>query len=220
MFGTRWARWAAGAGVLFVILFAISFFIASTPSSGDPASTIGKYYLDHKVDVNLSGLFTYLSVFVGAWFYVWLWRYFRSFDNQEVPATVALVGVVIFAASGALSAGFNFAFTDHTKDLTAGALVAMNQLQNDLSYPMTIVGIALVYAAAGAVIYRARAFPRWLAWVSWVLALASLVPPVAFFGLLAMAIWVLVISFLLWRRPASPLAGAIVERQPAKSAQP
>src|ERR1700752_1206700 len=167
MFGAKWARWAAGAGVLFVVFFAISFFVTSTPDSGDSASKIATYYVNHKRAVNVSGLFTYLAVFAGGWFYVWLWRYFRSFADQEVPATVALVGGGIFATWGALPAGINFAFPDHTKSLNAGALVALNQLQNDLTYPMTIVGLALFYAAAGAIIHRAGAFPGWLAWGSW-----------------------------------------------------
>jgi hypothetical protein len=205
MFEARWARWAAGAGFLFVVFFVVSFFLTNTPSAGASAAKIGSYYLAHKKQVNISGLLVYLAVFVGAWFYTWLWRYFRSFPGQEVPAVVSLVGAVIFAVSGALSAGINFSFTDHTKQITPGALVALNQLENDLTYPMTIVGLAVFFAAAGAVIYRARAFPRWLAWVSWVVALVALVPPVALFALLATPIWVLIVSFLLWRMPARSL---------------
>jgi hypothetical protein len=203
----RWTRWAACAGVLFVLFLAVSFFLINTPNTGDSAAKIGHYYLTHKTKTNLTGLFTYLSVFFGVWFFTWLWRYFRSFPGLEVPAAVSLVGAVLFAASGALSAGINFAFADHTKQMNDGALVALNQLDNDLTYPMTIVGLALFYTAASVVIFRARAFPRWLAWVSGVLALASLVPPIAFFAFLATGIWVLIVSFLLWRMPVrSPVA--------------
>ena len=203
---TRWARWAAGAGVLFVIFLVVSFFMTNTPSSGDSAGKIGHYYLTHDKQVKVSGLLVYLAVFVGLWFYTWLWRYFRSFSGQAVAATVSLVGAVIFGVAGALSAGINFAFTDHTKDLNDGALLALNQLQSDLTYPMTIVGLALFYAGAGVVIYRARAFPRWLAWVSWVFTVAALVPPIAFFVFLATPLWILVVCFLLFRMPAGALA--------------
>jgi hypothetical protein len=199
----RWARWTAGAGLLFVVFLVASFFITNTPGSGDSAATIRSYYVNHNVEVKVSALLVYLAVVVGVWFYVWLWRYFRSFSGTEVPAVGSLIGAVIFAISGVLSSGIYFAFTDHTKQLNPGALVALNQIENDLTWPMTIVGIAIFYVAAGVIIYRARALPRWLAWVSWVLTVVALVPPVSFFSLLATPIWVLIVSFLLWRKSAS-----------------
>jgi hypothetical protein len=203
---TRWARWAAWAGVLFVVLLVVSFLMVHTPSAGASANKIGHYYRTHKGVVNLSALLTYLAVFVGVWFFVWLWRYYRSFPGQEVPAAVSLVGAVLFAISGALTAGISFAFADHTKALNEGALVALNQLQVDLTYPITLVGLGLFFTASGLVIYRAKAFPRWLAWVSWVLALAALVPFTGFFAFVATPIWVLIISVLLVRMPAGTLA--------------
>jgi hypothetical protein len=198
----RWTKWAAGSGVLFVILFVLSFFVApSTPSPGDSAAKVGNFYLAHDNAVKVSGLLTVLAVFVGLWFYTMLSQYFRSFIGQDVPATVVLVGAAIFGLSGALSAGISWALTDHTKDLNDGALLALNQISSDGTYAVTIVGLALLYSAAGVAIYRTGAFPRWLAWVSWVLALAALVPPIGFFVFLATPIWVLIVCFLLFRRP-------------------
>ena len=205
MTGTRWARWAAGAGVLFVVLFAVSFFITNTPNAGASPTKIANYYLHHKKQVNISGLLIYLAVFVGAWFYTWLFRYYRSFRGLEAPAVVSLIGAVIFAVSGALSAGINFAFTDHTKELNDGALVALNNLQSDLTYPMTTVGLAIFYAATVVIIRKGRAFPQWLAWVSGILVLVMLIPPVAFFGFLATPVWILIVSVLLWRMPAGAI---------------
>jgi hypothetical protein len=205
---TRWARQAAVAGLLFLVLLVVSFLLVKTPSAGASAAKIGHYYRTHKHATALSGVLAYLSVFVGVWFYVWLWRYYRSFQGEEVPAAVSLVGAVIFAVSGALSAGINFTFVDHTKQLNDGALVALNQLQNDLTYPMTIVGLALFYAASGLVIKRARAFPQWLAWVTWVLALAALVPFIAFFAYVATPLWILVVCVLLLRMPSREVAAA------------
>jgi hypothetical protein len=202
MTDSRWPRWAGIAGLLFIVFLVPPFFLTNTPSAGDSPAKISRYYLHHDTAVNVSGLLTYLAVFVGVWFFSWLWRYFRSFPGQEVAAVVSLVGAVIFALSGALEAGFNFAFTDHTKDLNDGALVALNQLQSSLNYPMTIVGLALFYSATGLVIYRSGAFPRWLGWVSWLLALVAIVPFVGWFAFLATPIWVLIVSILLLRMPA------------------
>jgi hypothetical protein len=101
-------------------------------------------------------------------------------------------------------------------------LVALNSLENDLTYPMTIVGLALFYAATAIVIRKGRAFPQWLGWVSWVLAVVALVPPVAFFAFLATALWVLIVSVLLWRMQgrsidlASPRSPAVSTRTAPK----
>jgi hypothetical protein len=203
----RWARWAAWAGVLFVVFLVVPFFLTHTPSPGDSAAKIGHYYRNHKTALNVSGLLTYLAVFAGVWFFTWLWRYYRSFPGQEVAATVSLLGALLFAVSGALSAGIDFAVADHAKDLNAGALVTLNQLDADLTYPLTLVGLALLYAATGLVIYRTGAFPRWLAWVSWVLALVAIVPFVGFVTFLATPIWLVIVCVLLFRMPAGALAG-------------
>jgi hypothetical protein len=211
MDGSRWSRWAAGAGFLFVVLLVVAFLIANTPGSGASAAKVVHYYNTHKTAVNVSGLSTYLSVFVGIWFYAYLWRYYRTFAGQQLTAAVSLLGAVIFGTAGALSAGFNFFFTDHPKKISADVFVALNMLQNDVNYPMTIVGLALLYAASGIVIYRTGAFPRWLAWVSWVMTLVALVPFIAFAALLATPLWVLVVSVLLLRLPARPLYGTPLE---------
>lgn len=211
MTGTRWARWAAGAGLLFVALFVGGFFIDGTPNAGTSPANILHHYVNHSTAVKLSGLLTYLAVFAGVWFYVYLWRYFRSFDGLAVPAVASLVGAVLFAASGALSAGLSFTLTDHTKSLNAGALVSLNSLQNDLTYPMTIVGLAVFYTAVGIIIRKAHAFPGWLGWVSWVIAVAALVPFVAFFAFIATPVWVLIVCVLLLRLPARTIEVAPVE---------
>jgi hypothetical protein len=209
----RWARWAAWAGVLFVIFLVVPFFLTHTPSPGDSADKIGRYYRHHAGVLNFSGLLTYLAVFTGVWFFTWLWRYYRSFPGQDVAAMVSLLGALLFAVSGALSAGIDFAAADHAKDLNAGALVTLTQLDADLTYPLTIVGLALFYAASGVVIYKVRAFPRWLAWVSWVFALVSLVPFIAFFAFLATPIWLVIVIVLLFRMPT----GALPAEQPLSS---
>lgn len=213
MTDSRWSRWAAIAGLLFIVFFVVSFFATHTPSTGSSVTKIFNYYSDHKTAVNISGLLTYLAVFAGGWFYVYLYRYYRSFARMEVPAVVSLVGAIIFAVSGALSAGLDFTFTDHTKELAAGgggALLALNNLQSDLTYPMTIVGLALFFAASGLIIRKARAFPQWLAWVSWVIALVALVPPVAIIAFFATPVWTLIVVFLLWRMPVESVEPAPV----------
>jgi uncharacterized membrane protein YkvI len=78
----------------------------------------------------------------------------------------------------------------------------LNNLESDLFFPVAIVGLALLYTAAGIVILQSRALPRWLAWVSCVLAVVVLVPPAAIISFFGMPIWVLIVCGLLLRLPA------------------
>lgn len=58
-------------------------------------------------------------------------------------------------------------------------------------------------------ILRFGALPRWLAWLSLVLALAMAIPGVQFIGLaVGLPVWTLLVSALLYRRPPVPAATA------------
>jgi hypothetical protein len=106
--------------VLFVALFIASIFLVSSPNPGQPTAKIYSYYLNHKTQLNVDCLLTYLAVIAGVWFFASLWRYFRSFGGTEVQTAVGLIGVVFFASSGVIGAGLNFAAADHTGALGAG----------------------------------------------------------------------------------------------------
>lgn len=200
--------------MLFVVILAASMFVASTPSPGQSSTKIMNYYLNHSTQLKVDGLLTYLAIVAGLWFYASLWRYFRSFRGMEVPAVVTLVGAALFAVGGSLGAGLDFVGTDHTSALGTGNIVVVNNLSQDLFFPMIIAGLCLFYLAAGIIIFRARAFPRWLAWVSWVFAVTILVPPTAIIGFFGTPLWLLVACFCLWRMPAKA-AEAVAAAHPA-----
>ena len=62
----------------------------------------------------------------------------------------------------------------------------------------------LLLVATGLVTLRFGGLPRWFAWVSLALALILAVPPIGWLGVIAgLPLWVLLISVLLWRRPAA-----------------
>ncbi len=70
-------------------------------------------------------------------------------------------------------------------------------------------------AATGVHALRTRSLPRWLAWVSLVVALALIVLPIGWAALLfAFPLWVLVVSYLLWSAGSTTAAGAPVSTTP------
>lgn len=202
--GTRGTRIAALSGVLFVVLVvAASLVGGSTPDSDAEGSTVQAFYLAHKGRQNGGALLTILAVIVGLFFYGYLRAYFRRSPGTEWLASVSFGGAIVFAASGALGAGTTFSLTDAPGRLSPAALQALNVVQNDLTWPMMCAGLAVFYLAITFAIFKSRALPIWIAWVSLLLGLVAASLILGFFSFLATGLWVLYVSILLAKRNPS-----------------
>ena len=71
-------------------------------------------------------------------------------------------------------------------------------LNNEL-FPPLVGGAAIMLLAFGVVMVRTRVLPKWLGWLS-ILIAVLLLTPVGFFALLAMIIWVAGLGILLFLR--------------------
>ena len=77
----------------------------------------------------------------------------------------------------------------------------LSALDGDFFLPF-IVGFLILMVASATLAFRHGALPKWLGWVSVVIAI-SLVTPVGFIGFLASLVWILVVSILLYMRQDS-----------------
>ena len=160
-----------------------------------------QYFLANHTKYSLSALFAVLSIVFGLFFYGYLRAYFRSHAGMEWLSAIFFGGAIMFAVSGGI--GVEALVGDHPRALSASSLQLVNQMGSDLSYPITGAGLAVLYIAAGFIIYTSKALPVWLAWVSWVLGLVSASFVLGFFGLVAMAPWALSVSIMLASRNPS-----------------
>lgn len=207
--GTRFSRWAALSGVVFVVLLVPSvLFTGNSPSTSASAAKVQQYFLAHHNKYSVAALFTVLAILFGVFFFGYLRAYFRIQPGMEWLASIFFGGAIIFAVSGAIGAGTEAVIGDHPGALSAASLQLLNQVQSDLNYPATGAGLAVLYFAAGFIIYKSKALPIWLAWVSWVFGLASASFVLAFIGLFAMAPWALIVSIMLASRNPSLEPGA------------
>ncbi|HEV7192270.1 MAG TPA: hypothetical protein VGN35_03615 [Jatrophihabitantaceae bacterium] len=220
--GTRSTRLAALSGVAFVVfLVPAVLFTGNSPSTNASAVKVQQYFLAHHTKYSLSALFTVLSIVFGLFFYGYLRAYFRSHAGMEWLSAIFFGGAIMFAVSGGIGAGVDALIGDHPKALSASALQLVNQMDSDLSYPMTGAGLAVLYLAAGFIIYKSKALPAWLAWVSWILGLVSASFVLAFFGLVAMALWALIVSIMLAsRNPNIENSGSATQDGTTPSAVP
>jgi cytochrome c oxidase subunit IV len=207
--GSRSTRLAALSGVLFVAFLVPAVLLTSgSPGSNASAAKVQQYFLAHKSRFGASAWFSILAVLFGMFFFGYLRAYFRTQPRMEWLSSIFFGGAVIFAATGAIGAGVDGLIADHPSALTASSLQLVNQMEMDLNYPAICAGLAVLYFAAGFVIYASRALPIWLAWASWVLGLAAASFFLGWAALMGMALWAVIISIMLASRNPSLQPGA------------
>jgi hypothetical protein len=211
VYGFRWERWSAVAGVLFVALFAVA--LALSANTGDNPSEVQQWYAD-------SGNRT--KEFVAWFLYVAAAIAFLSFlgtlrdmlvraeggpgtlsalvFGPGLAFTVLLVtGVSLFAAPAALGDENDFKLDPNTAEIFS-----------DAGYFVLVAGgmiASIVVLATSMAALRTGVLPSWLGWIGLVVAVVMLFS-VFFVPLLVFLAWVLAVSLVMvvaaWRVRGAP----------------
>lgn len=197
-------------GVIFAALLGVGIGLSSdSPDSNAGAASIVRFYTDHKDRITTSALLTSLAVVAGLFFLVLLREFLLRSERSRPFCTVAMAGAIVFAVGGAVSAGVTLSLTDVPNQLTPGAAQALNILNNDLGAGLLIGGLGTMQLGFGVAFLAGKAFPAWLGWLSIVIGVVSLLGPLAFFGLMATGVWVLIVSAMIYPRLAAGSQAAI-----------
>ena len=123
-------------------------------------------------------------------------------------SAVAFGGGIVLVVGALSFAGFSFTLGDVADDgLTPQAAQTLNALNGDFFFPVA-VGTATFLIATAIASLSSGALPKWLAWPALVIGIVALTPG-GFFGFLALLVWIVVTSIVLWRaRSAVPPATA------------
>ena len=207
----RWSRLAPLTGVLFVALVvAANVLTGSTPGSKATATKVITFYHSHRAREDTAAYLTGLSLFVGLFFYGLLRSHLRRVAATERLAAIAFAGAVLFAVGGGLSAGITLTLADVPTRLDASSAQALNLLRNDLTVFLLLAGIAVLLFASGLAIVRTALLPRWLGWFALAFGVVGLTPA-GFVSFLAVGVWTLGVSIVLYMRAARPDAAATGE---------
>ncbi len=203
----KWARWSPVSGVVFVALWVAAFVITNnTPESSDSDTSIVDYYNQsgHRTR-DIAALFCVLA---GALFFVWFLSALRSrlarAEGKAGGLTAAAFGAGLVSATLWFSAAALFVSPSMARSDTSKFQLDANtfRILNDLGYTLWFGGttIAAVTVIATALLsLRAGPLPKWLAWLSFLVALTMLVAFV-FIPILIWLGWVLVVSIvLIWK---------------------
>jgi hypothetical protein len=210
----KWERYGAGAGLVFVILVVVGALIAGQPPNPDDSvREIAEYYDDHTGTIKAGAFLTGMGAFVFLWFLGSLWSTLRRSEDTRRLATIAVGGGIvglIFAVTG-FAVNATVAIAVDSSGAVAGVNPKFIYLLSGVISGMGNFGVAVLVAATAVAVLRTGVFPAVFGWPGLVLALGWLVAglivttnatwifTVGFIVFLLWLVWVLAISYFLFR---------------------
>lgn len=205
----RLERLAPLSGVVFVVLYAVgtAFVVPDSPDFVDDPREYVPYYVDNQNRILGGGVLFLLAGVALLWFLGSIRR--RGLEAEGGDARVTSLGF----GGGAVGVAMWFAAAatlmlpalrlDNDQRLTEEFAVAMMDLSSGFVGIAAPMGFAVLLVAVGLLGLRHGAVPAWWAWISLVLGVVLLVPPISWAGMFfAFPVWVLVMVALLVRGTA------------------
>jgi hypothetical protein len=190
-----------------VLLIFVSFLVVGEPPDLDaPNDEILSYYADNEDDLQLGAALLALGSFFFLLFSAAVASLVRGVQEETAPsANVTLAGGIIFAVGLTIFAGIAFSAAEAADEVGIGAIETFHALEMNMFFPAA-VGVAAFLFGAGVGTLRTEALPAWLSWTAIALGVIA-ITPLGFFALLAMGIWTLIVSVMLFMRGRSASAG-------------
>lgn len=201
-------RRLGGIGLLFIALFALtSFVMPGTNSRWSPAKAT-QFYAAHQGTLRIEAYGTVIAIVVGLAFFWYLRELLATSESARSLATIGFGGIILFAASGGLNAGVEFALADVANHASGSTIQTLNVFNTDVGSMVGAGGVAAFLLTTGIVVVRTGVLAKWLGWVGIVLGVASLALPFA--GGAGAALWTLIASIVLiaGREPVTVGSGA------------
>jgi hypothetical protein len=201
----RWQRIEPLAGVLFVVLGVIALFTAGGEDFLADPSELADFYADDSGRIIAGEIIGGFAIFVFFWFVGAVRNRLRVSETPEggLPALafgggIAGATLVLVANAATMAAAFR---ADDDGRIDPAAAAALNDLSSVIVGIAAPVAMAVFLAATGVVSIATGVLPRWLGWVSLLLALGFLIPVISWIFWLPFGAWVLLVSVILYLRP-------------------
>ena len=195
-----WERYDPFTGVLAVALWVIGIIVLETAVEMKDPATLLDSYRNEEGSILLGGFLWVLGTFLFFWFLGSLRAHLAAAEGgvQRLTALAFGGGVAAAVFGFALPGPDMAAAIADDADLSSAAAEAIRVVA-DTFFLGAEMSAAVLLAAIGVHALRTGSLPRWLAWVSLVIALALIILPIGWAALLfAFPLWVLVVSYLLW----------------------
>jgi hypothetical protein len=194
-------------GVVFIVLAIIGFIVTGEPPDAEhDAQEIVDFYGDNDTSVQAGVYLLALATI----FFIFFANYLRTVFRVSVTSATILVGAAIFAVGGAFDGTILIVLTQSADDIEPTSVQTLQALWDNDFLPLAL-GTSIFVISLGLSILRTDVVPRWLGWVTLVIALISITPLGFFaFPLTGLLILVLSVMFVVRERRADrPPAGAV-----------
>jgi hypothetical protein len=201
----RWQRIEPLAGVVFVVLAVIALVTAGGEDFLADPSQLADYYLDDSGRIIAGEIIGGFAIFAFFWFVGAVRNRLRVAETPEggLPALafgggIAAATLVLVANAATMAGAFR---ADEDGSIDPAAAAALNDLSSIIAGIAAPVALAVFVASTGIVSIATGVLPRWLGWLSLLLALGLLIPVISWIFWLPFGVWVLAVSVLLYLRP-------------------
>ena len=211
---SKWERWSALGGILFVVLIVVSAFMPGTPPKpSDSAAKIAKFFGDNGDAIRWAALVGAVGTIGLFWFLGGVWRVLRRAEGGDPRLTVVAVAGAIFAAVMGAVGSITLSAVGIAGVSGSGGASGTKfffVLATNLGVG-TAIGIAVFLGAFSAVILHTGVFPKVLGWFGALLALVAVAATASvsstrdvfvvlgFVAFLGFGLWVLIISVMMLR---------------------
>jgi hypothetical protein len=192
-------------GVVAVALVVVaSFFAGETPDTDDPVQEIVSFYTENDSDQKAAGLLLALGMFFFLCFAAVLRENLRRAEVERAAAsTLGFAGAIVFAIGALIFAGLAFTLGEAADDIDPTAIQTLHVLNNEMFLSL-VVGTLAFLLGSGITVLTTGALPKWVGWLAIIGAILSLTP--TFLPIIAMGLFILIVSVLLSLRPEVPPA--------------
>ena len=207
--GRAITRWAALGGAIYVVLFVIGtiFMFSGAPQGDDPPAKFVQWFSDsgHRDRVHVGWVLMGLSIFFLLWFIGALRRVVAGLDLDGLLTSVVAIGGTVYAATTivaiSVSDGVRTMSDDTYRHQVFPPLIHAADDAAWVIHATGAVGLsAMIIAASLAFMWRG-VWPTWAGWLGVVVGILSLFS-VVFFPQFLFLLWILIVSVLLFMRPA------------------
>jgi hypothetical protein len=196
-----WERHAPLAGIVTIVLWLVGSIVESGAIKDKNPDTILASYTGKEGRILLGGFLWLLGTLFFFWFLGSLRARLAVAEGGVLRlTTIAFAGGVSAAICALLIVGpdMSAAISDD-KDLSAPTAEALHAM-TDTFFIGAEIALAVLLIATALVVLRTRVLPVWLAWVSVIVGIVLIVLPIGWAAtIFAFPIWVLVVTYFLWR---------------------
>ena len=191
------------AGFVSILLFVIGVFVIESGDTPDEEATgeeVATYLADSINTLGTGAVLWGVGIIALIWFLDGLRTHILPASGQLArltygfgfAAALFLLASIMPDVAGAISSD------TLERNLDGGAAEAIGSLGDGFFVAAELM-LAGFFFAVGLAAIRARALPAWLGWISLVLVVIALIPPIGWAVVVfAFPLWVLLVSALLW----------------------